>query len=179
MANFPLIDLTNLPTNFDELVNKEHQESAGNCYDAHPVSFWEYAKALLELERDDVIGKNAAKTKSGWAINKALAFLFFHSEPVTADDVAVELGYAGHRGVNLLLGDDFGNPLREKLGHLTKPPYDQNDPYQVNLCSFIAFVENNNIGVIFILRHRFRAALAQCFGETELRNWLNAPKPNY
>lgn len=185
MTNFPLITLTNLPTNLDKLVDDERKEDVENCYDAHPVSFWEYAKALLELEQEGIIGRNIGNKKSGWAYNRALAFLFFHSEPITSDQVAADLAsgcndgtYKDMGGANLRLGE-FGGALRERLGHTSKKPYDKNPPYDVNLCSFIAFVARTNIpvGVLFILRHRFRAALAQCFGREELEKWLTTPRP--
>lgn len=171
--------ITSLPTNVADLIQKERTELAVNCYDKHPVTFWEYVGALLVLEQDGIVGKDAAKKKSGWAVNKALAFLFFRSAPVTAGKVAEALGYAGYGGANLRLGDDFGHSLREKLGHLTQPPYDQNSPYDVNLCAFLEFVANEGEGALFILRSRFRAALSRCFGEKEIKNWLDAPKPNY
>jgi len=183
MTNFPLITLANFPSNFDKLVNDERKDTATVSYDTHPVSFWEYVKALLELERDGVIGKNTGDKKSGWAYNRALAFLFFHSEPVTSDQVAANLAsgcsdeiYKDKGGANLRLGE-FGVALRKRLGHTSAPPYAENPPYKVELCSFITFIANNDIGVLFILRHKFRAALAQCFGKDELEKWLKMSRP--
>ena len=177
MTYFSREELVNAISNdFDKLVNIERKEFGENCYDKFPVSFWEYAKALFELEKDCIIGSNA-KGKSGWAYNKALAFLFSNSCIVTAGDVAKELGYGydSYAAANLRLGE-FGNKLREKLGHLTNDKYAKNEPYDVNLCSFISFAANPKSGVLFILRERFRTALAECFGDDEIKLWLAAPK---
>ena len=148
-----------------------------SIYDSHPVSTGDYVKALAHLENKGIVGQYAHNKKSGWAVNKALCYLYRCSTPTIMDDVASHLGYSGYKGCNGVLGNYFANPLRNALGHDSHPPYDSKKNYIVKICSFVRFINGVGVGLHFVLHDNFRKALDQQFGRKQILSWQNLPKP--
>lgn len=162
-SSFPRLTLATMPTNFQELSDLHATDPFETKY---RVSFWQYAKALLEMDKVGSITPRAKKYIRG---------LFDTSSPLCADDIAKAFGEKDKivvQGANGLGG--FGGKLIDELNKLPGlgiPTNMQSDPdtqSEVLLSIFITFIHYPKPGyqLWFNLRPDFRAALAQCFDMT-------------
>ena len=168
--NFPTLSLASLPAELIELSSWETADASTVC-----ISFWQYAKILLELE---AAGKINAHTK------KVLKELYFSNGPILSDELKDLVGDKDKivtQGVHGLggFGRDFLAALHAGEASTANPngwPAVQFPvPYTIGnvfLQTFIDLVIDKKGGQIyFILRSRFRAALAQCYGDATIQNW--------
>ena len=164
---FPtLTSLTDLPTSTElqHMSDWETNDKANLC-----ISFWQYAQVLLE---PDVARALTPR------VRKILKILYFKSSPLTVDELTNIL----HENDNIVVSGTaglggFGKKLFGKIKNnsLSLPkefpqPHDNNDNAYLQV--FLDLIRAKKGGYIhFYLKSRFRAALAQCFGDDEILSW--------
>ncbi|MGL4944514.1 MAG: hypothetical protein ACRC46_15135 [Thermoguttaceae bacterium] len=169
-SSFPRFALPTLPTplptgqEFQKLSDRDASDPFETKF---RVSFWQYARALQEL---DAAGKITARAK------QAIRCLFDTSSPLCADDIKDALGATDKIAVQGAHGlGGFGGVLIDKLNELFALGIPRDDMYtnpdtkgEVLLSIFITFIHypEPNCQLWFNLRPDFRAALAQCFDMT-------------
>ena len=165
--SFPqLLSHTDLPpfAELQYLSDWETDDKANRC-----ISFWQYAHALHELDKAGAITVQ---------VKKILKELYIENSPLGDNELKNRLqvkhgivarGQAGLGG--------FGKKLLDQLKRDFHPfqfPVPGKATGNVNLQVFLDLVRDKKsrpFKFYYCLRSRFRAALAQCFGDSTIRSW--------
>jgi len=162
---FPKISLTTLPpaAELQELSDWETTDGTANeC-----ISLWQYAQVLLKL---DAAGKLNPRVKS------ILKMLYFKTSPLTPDELTELLGERDKIVVQGQPGlGGFASKFLEQL-RSDFPALKFTQPYSGTGNVFIQVIldlmlDKKGGKIYFYLRSRFRAALAQCFGDDVISSW--------
>lgn len=162
---FPKLTLSTLPNvqELQELSDWETKDATAIVC----ISVWQYAKALLELDNE---GKFTPFMK------KVVKELYFESTPLTADELKERLDQKDKIVVQGKHG--LGGFAVDFLERLQKdfPSFQFPEPYtktgNVYLQVLLDLMMDRKDGhIYFYLRSRFRAALAQCYGDDVIKGW--------
>ena len=163
--SFPKLTLATLPPS-DEiqcLSDWETNDGTANVC----ISLWQYAQVLLKLDDE---GALTPRVKS------ALKMLYFSTSPITAGDLKESLNekaiivVQGQPGLGGFAAK-FLDRLRSDFPALQFPqPYSGTGNVFIQVILDLMFDKKGG-NIHFYLRSRFRAALAQCFGDEVIRNW--------
>ena len=162
---FPKLSLATLPpsTELQELSDWETTDGTAKVC----ISLWQYAHVLLKLDDAGAITPR---------VKRVLKVLYFKSSPLTAGELATLLcekdkivvdGQPGLGG----FASKFLKHLRSDFPSLQFP-----QPYSGTGNVFIQVIldlilDKKDGNIYFYLRSRFRAALAQCFGDDVILAW--------
>ena len=162
---FPKLTLATLPPS-DEiqfLSDWETNDGTANVC----ISLWQYAQVLLKLKDSDVFNNR---------VKGALKMLYFKTSPLTADELTEFLGekdkivVQGNAGLGGF-ASKFLDQLRSDFPALVFPqPYSGTGNVFIQVIFDLMFDKKGG-NIHFYLRSRFRAALAQCFGDDVILGW--------
>jgi hypothetical protein len=162
---FPKLSLTTLPpeAEIQYLSDWETNDGTANVC----ISLWQYAQVLLKLDAAGALNDR---------VKKALKMLYFKTSPLTADelkDFLKETDRAVINGPHGLGGFavKFLDQLRNDFPALQFPqPYSgAGGVFWQVILDLMLDKKGGNIHLY--LRSRFRAALAQCFGDDTILGW--------
>lgn len=163
---FPKLSLTTLPPS-DELQELSDWENTIGTVST-PISLWQYAQVLLKLNEAGALNDR---------VKRALKMLYFKTSPITSDELK---DFLGERDAVVIHGPHglggfavkFLDQLRKDFPELEKfpEPYNGNDQVFWQVILDLMFDKKGG-NVHLYLRSRFRAALAQCFGDDIILSW--------
>ena len=163
---FPKLTLASLPPSAELQELSDWETTDGTVKEC--ISLWQYAQVLLKL---DDAGALTPRVKS------ALKILYFKTSPITADELTELLGerdrivVQGQQGLGGF-SVKFLDLLRSDFPALYFPqPYSEGVNNVFLQVIIDLMLDKKGGSIYFYLRSRFRAALAQCFGDEVIGSW--------